>query len=74
MLNTNERIRRMVRRAMDKTGLTADGMAARLGMSGSGLRNFLNEKRGLSLDSADNILSRLGLEFGIRRKQDGRDG
>lgn len=74
MLSTNERIRRTVRRAMDKTGLTADRMAERLRMSASGLRNFLNGRRGLSLDSADNILSHLGLEFGIRRKQDGQDG
>ena len=73
-MSTNERIRRITQRTMDKYGLAVEAMAAKLQMSGSGLRNFLAGRRGMSLDSADGILSRMGLELCIRRKQDGRDG
>lgn len=70
-MNTNDRIRGIVRKIADKNALTVRDMATRAEMNPNTLSNFLNENSGFSLDNADKLLHSLGLEIGIRRIQAG---
>ena len=70
-MNTNDRIRGIVRKIADKNALTVREMATRAAMNPNTLSNFLNENSGFSLDNADKLLHSLGLEIGIRRIQAG---
>ena len=70
-MGSNERIREIVLKVMEKNALTYSEISRRSGVSDDTVWNFLHRERNLTLKSADKLLASFGLEIGIRRKQNG---
>ena len=69
-MDTNERIRKITRQIQTKKGISLKKMSEKSGVNYSTLKGFVTGRRGFSLDVADALLNSLGLELGIRKKQE----